>query len=145
MNTKLVLAIFGVALIAAALIGVTAAQYGNTQNPTQTAQTHNQTGSNCVNGDETVCVSNGTCTNSYCNDTCTCTREDCNNTCINEYCNQTRESYGYNGTDTGAVQNQNQNEYCNGYGYGCTEQNQNAYGYGAGVMGQVGYGYGRCR
>jgi hypothetical protein len=143
MNTKLVLAMFGVALIAATLVGVTAAQYGNTQNPTQTIQTYSQTGTNCTNSDETVCVDNGTCTNNYCNGTCTNTGANCSNTCTNEYCNQTHAGYCYNSTNTGACQNQN--EYCNGYGYGCTEQNQNQYQYGAEITGQAGYGCGRCR
>jgi hypothetical protein len=122
MNKKMVLALCGVALIAAALVGVSAAQYGNSQNP---VLTYRQTGTNCINAATggPVCLNNGTCTNTY-----------CNNTCTTGYCNQTCSGYCFNNTATGNCQNQNQNEYCNGYGY--AEQNQNAYGCGTGIMGR---------
>jgi hypothetical protein len=120
MNTKYLLAIIGVAVVAAALIGVTTAQLIGAQNTTNPAQTgtvppcYSSAGGvppNCVNATtgEPYCYSNGAGT----------------------YC--------YNGTATG---------YCqNGGCYGIQSQNQNQHQYGAGMMGQTGYGYGmgRCR
>ena len=122
MNTKTILAIVGVALVAAALVGVTTAQLIGAQNTTNPAATQavppcfSSVGgvpSNCINGTtgQLYCYGNG----------------------AGFYC--------YNGTAT---------DYCqNGgcYGYAAQSQNQNTYGYGGGMMGQTGYGYGmgRCR
>ena len=120
MNTKLILAIIGVALVSAALVGVTTAQLigaQNTINPAQTGavppcySSASGVPPNCVNDTtgEPYCYSNGT--GAYC----------------------------YNGTATG---------YCqNGGCYGVQSQDQNQYQHGAGMMGQTGYGYGmgRCR
>jgi hypothetical protein len=119
MNTKYLLAIIGVAVVAAALIGVTTAQLIGAQNSTNPAQTgtvppcYSSAGGvppNCVNATtgQPYCYSNGAGT----------------------YC--------YNGTATGYCQNGG----CNGYGYSAQSQNQNTYGYGAGMMGRSS-GYGR--
>jgi hypothetical protein len=100
MNTKIVLAIVGVALIAAALVGVTTAQLigaQNTTNPTATQAVppcYSSAGGvppNCVNATtgQPYCYNNGT--GGYCQ---------------NGGCN----GYGY------IAQNQNQNTY--GYGAG---------------------------
>ena len=105
MNTKYLLAIIGVAVVAAALVGVTTAQLIGAQNTTNPAQTgtappcYSAAGGvapNCVNGTtgEPYCTGNGAGT----------------------YCN--------NGTATGYCQNGG----CNGYG----NANQNQYG--AGMM-----------
>jgi hypothetical protein len=147
MKTKMILAILGIALVSAALVGVSAAQFAGTRNQTAAYPTN----PNCVNAatGECIYVNNGTCTNTYCNETSTranctgiCTVTNCNNTCTNTNGSQTHAGYCYNSTNTGV---QNQNQYCNGYSYGCTEQNQNTYGCGVGMMGQTGYGFGRCR
>jgi hypothetical protein len=118
MKTKIILAIVGVALIAAALVGVTTAQLIGAQNTTNPAQTgtvppcYSSAGGippNCVNATtgEPYCYGNGT----------------------GVYCN--------NGAATG---------YCqNGGCYGVQSQNQNQYQRGNGMMGQAGYGFGRCR
>jgi hypothetical protein len=123
MNTRMILAIVGVALVATALVGVTTAQLIGAQNTTNPAQTgavppcYSSAGgvpSNCINDTigQPYCYSNGT----------------------GVYC--------YNGTTTGYCQNGG----CNGYGYSAQSQNQNTYGYGAGMMGTgYGYGMGRCR
>jgi hypothetical protein len=119
MNTKMVLAILGVAVVAAALVGVTTAQLIGAQNTTNPAQTgavppcYSSAGGvppNCVNATtgQPYCYGNGT----------------------GVYCN--------NGTATGYCQNGG----CYGYGVQSQNQNQNAYGYGAGMMGRSS-GYGR--
>jgi hypothetical protein len=84
MNTKIAIAIFGVALVAVALLGVTTAQFSGAENLSQTAPAYSQTGTNCINATtgELICLNNGTCTNTYCN--ATCTEANCNNTCTNK-------------------------------------------------------------
>jgi hypothetical protein len=143
MNTKIAIAIFGVALVAVALLGVTAAQFSGAENLSQTAPAYSQTGTNCINATtgELICLNNGTCTDTYCN--ATCTEANCNNTCTNQVCNQTCAGYCYNNTNTGTYQNQNGN--CNGYNYGGftqQNQNQNTYCCGTGITGKNS-GYGR--
>jgi hypothetical protein len=106
MNTKMVLAIVGVAVVAAALVGVTTAQLIGAQNITNPAVTQtvppcsSSTGgvpSNCVNATtgQPYCYSNGTATG---------------------YC-QNGGCYGFQSQD------QNQYQYGNGMmsqtGYGC--------------------------
>ncbi len=119
MNTKITLAIVVVALIAAALVGVTTAQLIGAQNITSPAQTnavppcYSSAGGalpNCVNAKtgEPYCYGNSTGT----------------------YC--------YISTPAGYCQNGG----CYGYGYTAQNQNQNTYGYGAGMMGRNS-GYGR--
>lgn len=55
MNTKIILAIAAVALVAAALVGVTAAQFANTQTPITTVEP------NCNNGNQVGYCQNGDC------------------------------------------------------------------------------------
>ncbi|HSV50088.1 MAG TPA: hypothetical protein VLH35_07200 [Candidatus Acidoferrales bacterium] len=125
MKTKLILAIFAVALVAAALVGVSAAQYVGAQNATNPILA--QQVPPCADITGTV--------PSY---------------CINA---TTGEPYYYqNGTYAGCCYNGNVNGYCGGggcygYGYGAQAQTQNQNQYGWGMMGQSGYGYGmgRCR
>jgi hypothetical protein len=121
MNTKLTLAIIGVALVAAALVGVTTAQLIGAQNTTSPTVT--QTVPPCYSSAGGVppnCV-NATTGQPYC------------------YSNSAGV-YCYNGTVSGYCQNGG----C--YGYSAQNLNQNTYGYGAGMMGAgYGYGMGRCR
>jgi hypothetical protein len=124
MKTKLILAIVAVALCAAALVGVSAAQFGGAQYTTNPAQT--QGVPPCANSEGVVppyCI-NATTGEPYC------------------YQNGTYTGYCYNGN--GVV-----GGYCGGgscYGYGAQTQNQNqnqyGYGYGAGMMGRSSGGYG---
>jgi hypothetical protein len=123
MNTKIVLAIVGVTLVAAALVGVTPAQLIGARNATNIVQTgavppcYSSAGgvpSNCVNATtgEPYCYSNGA------------------------------GAYYYDGTVIGYCQN---GGYY-GYRYAGQSQNHNINGYGAGMMGTgYGYGMGRCR
>jgi hypothetical protein len=110
MKTKLLLAILGVALVAAALVGVTTAQFVGAQNQNQINPIY-QTNPYCINQTtgEPYCYTNGTYT-----------------------------GYCWNGTNTGYNQNggycngygcaaQNQNQYS--YGAGMMERNS---GYGRG-------------
>jgi hypothetical protein len=129
MNTKIILAVIGVALVAAALVGVSAAQYVGAQNRINTAQ--NQLVPPCADATGALpeyCV-NATTGEPYC------------------YSNQTRDGYCQNSTS--GVGGYGQGEGCYGYGYGngcgAQAQNQYGYGYGAGMMGQTGYGRGHCR
>jgi hypothetical protein len=123
MKTKLILSIIGVALVAAALVSVSAAQYVGTQNTTNPTLT--QGVPSCANATGVV--------PSY---------------CINA---ATGEPYCYdNSIGTGYCGTINANGYCgcggcNGYGYSAQTQNQNQYG--SGMMSQTanGYGMGRCR
>jgi hypothetical protein len=119
MKTKLIFAIVAVALCAAALVGVTAAQFTGAQNQPFTATS--QTDPRCIDGvtGEVYCTNNGTCTNTNCNTTCTNT---CNETC-------TTSGYCWNATNTGNCQNGN----CNQYGYGDATQTQNQYQCGCGI------------
>ena len=130
MKTKLILAIVAVALCAAALVGVSAAQFGGAQyttNPTLT-----QGVPPCANSAGVVqpyCI-NQTTGEPYC------------------YTNGTYTGYCYNGAGVGG--SYCGSGACNGYGYGYTAQNQNqnqyGYGYGAGMMGGRGSGcMGRSR
>jgi hypothetical protein len=116
MNTKMVLAILGVAVVAAALVGVSAAQFAGVQHQTIAYQSN----PNCVNTatGQQVCANNGPCTNAYYNSTCT--GDNCTETCTNQNCNQTNAG---NCNNTSAFQNQNQ--YCNQNNNCYTEQNQN--------------------
>jgi hypothetical protein len=100
MNTKIVLAIVGVALVAAALFSVTTAQLIGAQNTTNPAAT--QTVPPCYSSAGGVppnCV-NATTGQPY------CYNGTASNYCQNSGCN----NYGY------TAQNQNQNTY--GYGAG---------------------------
>jgi hypothetical protein len=121
-NTKIILAIAAVALVAAALIGITAAQFADTQTQIATVGSNGQVQPPCVTGNNGVLPPN----------------------CINS---STGEPYCYN-NDTGIYcNNGNQEGYCqNGGCYGYEAQNQNQPQYGAGMMGN-GYGYGmrHCR
>ena len=124
MQTKIILAIVAVALMAAALVGVTAAQFANTQTPIATVGPNDQIVSPCVTGNNGVLPPN--CINS------TTGEPYCYNNGTGIYCN--------NGYATGICQNGG----C--YGYAAQNQNQNQYQYGAGMMGNgYGYGMGRCR
>jgi hypothetical protein len=123
MNTKIILAIVGVALVAAALVGVSAAQYVGAQNATKSAVTQGVP----------PCFSSAGGVPSRC----------LNSTTGQLYCYGNGAGvYCYNGTATGYCQSGG----CYGYGYAAQSQNQNTYGYGTGMMG-AGYGYvmGRCR
>jgi hypothetical protein len=124
MKTKLILAIVAVALCAAALVGVSAAQFGGTQNITNPAQT--QVVPPCANSAGVVppyCI-NQTTGEPYC------------------YVNGTFTGYCHN--NAGIVGGYCAGGGCYGYGFGSTAQNQNqyAYGYGAGMMGRSSVGYG---
>jgi hypothetical protein len=126
MKTKMILARVGVALVAAALVGVTAAQLIGAQNTVNPAAIQTHTVPPCYNSTVRVppnCV-NSTTGQLYC------------------YGNGAGV-YCYNEASTGYCQNGG----CYGYGYAAQNQNQNTYGYGAGMMDQTGYGYGmgRCR
>jgi hypothetical protein len=118
MNTKVMLAIIGVALVAAALVGVSA-QFVGAQNATNSTSTQGVP----------PCVNNGVIP-PYC----------INATTGEPYCivNGAYAGYCYNGD--GAVNGYGycQNGGCNGYGV----QAQNQYEYG--LMGRSGYGMG-CR
>lgn len=111
MKTKFVLAIFGVALVAAALVGVSAAAFAGPQyatNPTQT-----QTAPWCANNVGAVlpyCI-NSTTGEPYCYT---------NGTYTGSCWNGTGVLGGYCGNGGG----------CNSYGYGTQTQNQNQYGWG---------------
>lgn len=119
MNPKYLFAIIGVALVAAALVGVTTAQLIGAQNSTNPAQT----------GVVPPCYSPAGGVPSYC----------LNSTTGEPYCyGNSTGVYCYNGTSTGYCQNGG----CIGYGYAAQNQNQNTYGYGAGMMGRSS-GYGR--
>ena len=114
-------------MVAAALVGVSAAQYVGTQNATNPTLT--QAVPPCVNSTSVVppyCI-NATTGQPY---------------CIN---NGTYTGYCYNGTSY--VGGYCQNGGCNGYGYGAQAQNQNQNQYDRGMMNQTanGYGMGRCR
>ncbi len=121
MNTKIILAIAAVALVAAALIGVTAAQFA-TQTPAATTAPNGQVAPPCVTGSNGVvppsCINPAT-GEPYC----------CNNGTYTGYCN------GYDCYQNG--------QGC--YGYGAQTQNQNQVQYGAGMMGRNWNGMGRCR
>ena len=116
MNTKIVLAIVVVALVAAALVGVTTAQLIGARNTINQAQT----------GAVPPCYSSAGGVPSNC----------VNSTTGQPYCTDNGASvYCYNVTSTG---------YCqNGGCYGLQSQNQNQQG--VGMMCQAGYGFGRCR
>ncbi len=128
MKTKLILAIVAVALCAAALVGVSAAQFGGAQNITNPAQT--QVVPPCANSAGVVPP--------YC----------INATTGEPYCYQNGTYAGYCWNNTGVV-----GGYCGdggcggyGYGYGAQAQTQTQNQYGGGMMGQTGYGYSmRCR
>jgi hypothetical protein len=122
MKTKLILAIVAVALCAAALVGVSAAQFGGAQNTTNPTQT--QWVPPCANSAGVVppyCI-NQTTGEPYC------------------YLNGTYTGYCYDGT--GVASGYCGSGACNGYGYGYTAQNQNQYAYGAGMMGRSSGGSG---
>ena len=129
MNTKLILAVIGVALIATALVGVSAAQYIGAQNRTYTTQT--QPVPTCADPSRTV--------PQYCINATT-GEPNC-------YTNSTYAGYCWNNTGTANGYGQGTGCYGYGYGYGCEAQTQNqyGYGYGTGMMGQSGYGRGHCR
>ena len=107
MNTKIVLAIIGVALVAAALVGVTTAQLIGVQHTTNPAAT----------GVVPPCYSSAggvppSCVNSTIGQSC------CYGNGSGVYCNS--------GTATGYCQNGG----CNGYGNAAQNQNQNSVGAG---------------
>ncbi len=117
MNTKIILAIVGIAIVSAALVGLTAAQLAS-QTPTATVGPSGQVLPPCVIGSNGVVPSyciNATTGEPYCY----------NNGAYAGYCN----GYGYDQSGQG-------------YGYGCSGQNQ--FQFGAGMMGQRGNGFG-CR
>ena len=130
MNTKLILAVIGVALIATALVGVSAAQYVGAQNRTYTTQT----------GLVPPCADPSGAVPQY-----------CINATGEPYCYTNGTYTGYCWNNTGGANSYGQGTGCYGYGhgYGCGAQNQNqyeyGYGYGAGMIGQSGYGRGHCR
>jgi hypothetical protein len=125
MNTKLLLASVAVAVVAAALIGVSAAEFVG---QAQVAAVNSQVAPPCVAGDFSQvpewCL-NATTGEPYC------------------YQNGTQAQYGYCYGAQGDA-------YGNGYGYSCGEgayeqnqnQNQYRYGMGGGMMGRSGYGTG---
>jgi hypothetical protein len=120
MKTKIILAVVAVALCAAALVGVSAAQFGGALYATNSVQT--QGVPPCANSAGVVspyCI-NATTGEPYC------------------YQNGTYTSYCHN--NTGIVGGYCGDGACYGYGYGYTAQNQNqnqyAYGYGTGMMGR---------
>jgi hypothetical protein len=126
MKTKLILAIVAVALCAAALVGVSTAQFGGAQNTTNLNV--NQVVPPCANSAGVVppyCI-NQTTGEPYC------------------YVNGTYTGYCYN--NVGIVGGYCDGAGCYGYGYGYTTQNQNqnqyGYGYGASMMGRSNGGYG---
>jgi hypothetical protein len=113
----MILAIVGVAVVAAALVGVTTAQLIGAQNTTYPAQT----------GTAPPCYSSAGGVPSNC----------LNSTTGQPYCYGNGAGvYCYNGTATGYCQNGG----CGGYGIAAANQNQN--GVGAGMMGRTGNGYG---
>ncbi|MCW4029935.1 MAG: hypothetical protein NWE92_09865 [Candidatus Bathyarchaeota archaeon] len=120
MKAKLILATVAIALVATVLVGVAAAQLQGIQTQATTAYQTNLRGIN-PETNQPYCTNNGTCTNTYCNETCA--------------------GYCWNSTDTCACQNQNGN--C--YGYGCAEQTQNQYQCGAGFMERNSFGRGCSR
>ncbi|MGD6852396.1 MAG: hypothetical protein ACQCN6_10095 [Candidatus Bathyarchaeia archaeon] len=109
MQTKIFLAITALAILAAALIGVTAAQYA-TQTPTSTAPS-SQIEAPCVTGNNNQYCPNSTTGEPYCFNNGTQTGLGC----------------GWNGCGSGNNQN--------GYGYCYEEQNQYQYGVGNGRNG----------
>lgn len=124
MKTKIILAIVAVALCAAALVGVSAAQFGGAQNITNPTQT--QVVPPCANNVGVVppyCI-NATTGEPYC------------------YVNGTYTGYCYN--NNGVVGGYCGRGGCYGYGYPSQNQNQNqyGYGYGSGMMGGRSSGYG---
>ena len=123
MKTKIILAIVAVALCAAALVGVSAAQFGGAQYTTNPVQT--QVASPCANSEGVVppyCI-NATTGEPYC------------------YTNGTYTGYCYN---NGIADGYCGGAGCNGYGYTAQNQNQYGYGYGAGMMGGRGSGGYSC-
>jgi ABC-type antimicrobial peptide transport system permease subunit len=125
MKTKLILAIIGIAVVAAALVGVSAAQFVGTQNTTNPTLT--QTVPPCADSTGAVppyCI-NATNGEPYC------------------YSNGTTAGYCWNTTDT--VGGYCQSGGCNGYSYGAQTQSQNQNQNGWGMMSQSGNGFGRCR
>jgi hypothetical protein len=121
MNTKIILAIAAVAVVAAALVGVTAAQFTNTQTPITTVEPNGKIQPPYITSNNDVLPPN----------------------CINS---TTGEPYCHN-KDTGLYcNNGNQVGYCqNGDCYGYDAQNQNRNQYGTGMMNRNGYGMGSCR
>jgi hypothetical protein len=90
MNTKIILAIAAIALVAAALVGVTAAEFATNQTTNQPA--NSQALPPCA-------IANG--------------EPYCNNNTYTGYCQGGQTYYGY------AAQEQNQNQYQEQYRYGC--------------------------
>jgi hypothetical protein len=123
MKTKLIVTILGVALVAAALVGVSAGQFVGAQNATN--QIIAQQVPPCADAFGMV--------PSYC----------INATTGEPYCYDNGTYAGYCWNNTGII-----GGYCgggHGYGHGAQAQNQNQYGWG--MMGQTanGYGMGCCR
>ncbi len=117
MNTKIILAITAIALVAAALVGVTAAQFANSQTPAATVGSNGQVLPPCVTGNNGVLPP-------YC----------INSTTGTPYCyNNGTGVYCWNGAQAGYCQS---GQGC--YGYGAQTQNQPQYG--AGMMGRNGWG-----
>lgn len=115
MKTKFILAIIAVALCAAALVGVSAAQFGGAQYTTNPSQT--QVVPPCANNEGVVppyCI-NATTGEPYC------------------YQNGTYTGNCYSGN--GVVGGYCDGGGCNGYGYAAQNQNQYSCGIGAGMMG----------
>jgi hypothetical protein len=119
MNTKIILATVAIALVAAALVGLSTAQLAN-QTPTATPNSQIQP----------PCITS-------------------NNGAIPQYCINAATGEPYcanNGANTGYCQN-NANSGCNqnAYGYGYCGQVQNQPQFGNGMMGGNNNGFGRCR
>ncbi|MGD6851604.1 MAG: hypothetical protein ACQCN6_06040 [Candidatus Bathyarchaeia archaeon] len=123
MKTKIILTTVVVALMAAALVGVTAAQFAN-QTPFTTT-VNRQVEPPCVTGDISAVPP-------YC----------INSTTGEPYCYENGTYAGSGDCLTGAGDGYYQNGYCHGYGYGCGQEEQYQHRY-SGVGGN-GYGFGDC-
>ena len=86
MNTKIILAIAAIAVVAAALVGVTAAEFATNQTTTPTA--NSQTLPPCATANGEPYCNNGTCTG-YIKD-----NQACNSYCAQKQ-NQNQEQYRY--------------------------------------------------
>jgi hypothetical protein len=113
MNTKIILALVATAVVAAALVGVTAAQFAN-QTPLAATTANQQVQPPCLTGQNNTtqpyCI-NASTGEPYCYANCTYVGQG---NCLE--------------ADNGCYQNSN----CNSLGYGCgqQEQNQNQYRHG---------------
>ncbi|MGD6806707.1 MAG: hypothetical protein ACQCN4_07085 [Candidatus Bathyarchaeia archaeon] len=112
MNMKIILALIATAVVATALVGVSAAQFAN---QTQNTLANGQVERPCLTGDSSLSCINPTTGEPYCYENGTYTGS-CN--CI------------------GAQDGGHQNGYCSGYGYGCGQEEQYQYQYRHGGCGR---------